>query len=142
MRIHVKIILMAIVFFLFPVNAVNPVLGGGSMQRLLEAEQKLGDNIKHHETHDEGPYTKALLNEMKAVSIQISDVMLELGCPDKKQDRLCVTLWVQQLGLTSQIAVQGLKWHDYAQDQVVKGMSGQQGGKVVFEKVVREDAGP
>ena len=141
MHITVKLILIGIVLFLFPVTAANPTLSD-SMQKLIEAEYKLGDNIKHHETHDEGPYTKALLNEMKAVSIQIIDVMLELGCPENTQDPVCVTLWMQRLGLDSQIVVQGLKWYDYAQDQVMKGMSGQQGGKVVFKKVVREDAGP
>ena len=142
MHTTVKLILIGIVLFLFPMTSANPTLRD-SMQRLIEAEHKLGDNIKHHETHDEGPYSKALLNEMKAVSIQISDVMLELGCPDNKQDPVCVILWMQRLGLDSQIVVEGLKWYDYAQDQVMKGKAGQQqGGKVVFEKVVREDAGP
>ena len=124
-------------------TAINPL--GGSSQKLLEAESKLGDNLKHHENHDEGPYTKALLDEMKAVSIQISDVMDELGCPDDKQDELCVILWMQKLGLESQIVVEGTKWYDYVQGMVMEGMANpgeQKGGKVVFSKVVREGAGP
>ena len=144
MRTYLKLILIAMVFFLFSITTANPELSS-SMQQLLEAESKLGDNIKHHEAHDEGPYTKALLNEMKAVSVQINDVMVELGCPDKKQDPVCVILWVQLSGLESQIVVEGMKWYDYAQGMVMKGMANpgeQQGGKVVFNKVVREDAGP
>ena len=153
MRTHLKLILVGIALFLSPVTAINPL--GGSFQQLLEAQSKLGDHIKHHEAHVEGPYTKALLDEMKAVSIQISDVMEELGCRDDKQDEICVILWMQKLGLESQIVVEGTKWYDYAQGMVMEGivMEGmanrgeqkggkQKGGKVVFKKVVREGAGP
>ena len=49
------------------------------------------------------------------------------------------------MGLTSQIVVQKLKSYDHAQGQDVKGMANsgqQQGGKVVFKKVVQEDIAP
>ena len=114
------------------------------MQRLMKAQQKLIDNIKHHETHDEGPYTKGLLDEMKAVKIQFSDVMVKLGCVDDKED-LCVLLGIHEQAWAFQMVMERRKWHYYAQDQFMKGMANagrRQGGKVVFRKAVWEDAGP
>lgn len=143
MRTTVKLIIIGIVLFLFPVTALNPV-PSSRLERFLDAEDKMLVNIKHHEAHDKGLYTKALLNEMKAVRNEISEVMVELGCPEQQEDPLCSMLFMQALQLTTHLAYQKHMWHDHAHDQVMKGManSGQQGGKVVFNKVVREDAGP
>ena len=145
MRTSVKISLITVFFFLFVRLAIEST-HGSRMQQLIEAERKLSHSLVYHETHVMGPYTKVLLNEMKAVKVQIGKMRVELGCREQKeQDPMCYILYVQELGLASQIVAQGLNWYDHAQGKVMKGMANsgqQQGGKVVFKKVVREDAGP
>ena len=94
---------------------------GDRVQRLNKNYGNLLDHIDLHETHGKGgPYTKALLDQMLAVKIQISDMVTESQCRvQKEQDNynFCHVLMFEEKRLEGEIVNKALEWYDHAEEE-------------------------
>ena len=58
---------------------------------------------------------------MLAVKIQVSDIVVDLGCAEQEQkDNICYVLMVEEIRLEYDILVKGMEWYVDAERQAVK----------------------
>ena len=90
-------------------------------QQLDAGYRNLRDNLVHHETHVTGPFTKALLDQMRAVKNQVSDLSIDMGCVEQKQmDDICYVLFLEEARLVYDILTKGVEWYVDAERKAVK----------------------
>ena len=83
--------------------------------------RNLHDNLVHHETHVTGPFTKALLDQMLAVKIQVSGLVVDLGCAEQtEKDNICYVLMLEEVRLELDIFTKGIEWYVDAERQAGK----------------------